>query len=97
MALKSKSNQRPTKGANDLPQADAFLNLAVVDANGVQHRLPKGLALYIKDRVSKSMINAQLANNEAAKANGTEPVAITFQFTGTVYIQPDEAAEDILF
>lgn len=96
MAL-AKKNTAARKSTNDLPQADAFLNLAVIDKNGVSHRLPKGMALYIKDRTSKSMINAQLLNNEAAKASGTEPVAVTFQLTGTIYIQPDEVAEDILF
>jgi hypothetical protein len=94
MALAKKTN---TARKSDMAQADAFLNLAVTDSNGVQHRLPKGLALYLKDKVSRSMINAQIANNDAAAKAGTEPVAITFQLTGTIWIQPEESGTDLTF
>ena len=94
MALAKKTAR---KNPSDMAQADAFLNLAVTDSAGVQHRLPKGLAMYLKDKVSRSMINAQLANNEAAAKNGTEPVAITFQLTGTIWIQPEDTGTDLTF
>ena len=95
MAVKSKAVAKT--GVNQLPKADAFLNLNVVDANGQAHRLPKGLALYIKDKVSASMINAEKRNLDAAAAAGAEPVAITFTLTGTIWIPQEDDGTEIPF
>lgn len=95
MALKGSKTTKPA--ANTMPKADAFLNLSVIDANGVPHRLPKGLAMFLKDKVGKSLINAELRNQEMAKAAGVEAVPVTFNFTGTIWIAPEETEEEIPF
>lgn len=67
-------------------QADAWLNLVVVDAAGNKHRLPKGLAMYLKDKLSAQMIKA---------ASEKE---VTFKLEGTITVPSgDDAIEQLVF
>lgn len=84
MAMQPKGSKNATKPAYD--QADAWLNLVVVDAAGNKHRLPKGLAMYLKDKLSAQMIKA---------ASEKE---VTFKLEGTITVpSADDAIEQLQF
>lgn len=84
MALTKKSTAAKT---NDFEKADAFLNLALVDANGKQHNMPKGVPLHVKQWLTGQMI-------EAAKQNPS----VEFKFVGSItLVVPDEEREAIAF
>ena len=69
MAIKgNKTTPAATKPAYD--QAEAWLNLGVVDAAGNKHRLPKGLAMYLKDKLSAQMIKAASEKEVTFKLEG---------------------------
>lgn len=67
-------------------QADAFLRLELEDAKGNRHRLPKDVALYLRNHVAEQMINK--ADKDA-----------DFEFTlkGKVHVVSNEPKEDINF
>jgi hypothetical protein len=86
----------------DMKKADAFLNQAIIAADGNQYRMTKGTALFLDDRVHGSMIRKELANREAYDALTDEQRAsvgeyqpLQFTFVGTVYIPSSEPVEDI--
>lgn len=86
MALQ-KTNQASNQSANNANQPDAYLNLVVVDAQGNEHRLSKGVALQVSRQLDRSLINATEKNPEA-----------TFELRGTVHIMDsEEAQKDIDF
>ena len=68
MALKGKSN---TAATQNYEKADAFLNLVLIDSEGNEFRLGKGLPLYMKDALSKALI---------------ENADKSFRFKGTVQL-----------
>lgn len=63
---------------NQREPVTAWLNLIVVDADGNEHRVQKGLALDPARKLDRSLINAAKANPEAE-----------FKLKGMVYV-PDE-------
>jgi hypothetical protein len=68
-------------------QADAWLRLELVDAKGGRHRLPKDVALYLKNHVSANMIN------KADPDNGGD--TFEFKFVGTVHLVDNTPKADI--
>ena len=87
---------------NDMKKADAFLNQAVLGADGNHYRMPKGTPLFLDDRVTGSLIRKEKANraaydalSDAEKAAAGDYQPLVFTFTGTVYIPSDTPSEDI--
>jgi hypothetical protein len=66
---------------NNRKEAQAWLNLELVDKHGERHRLPKGLALY-ESKIETLLI--KLAQENPDKE---------FQLVGKVYVPSDEATE----
>lgn len=89
MARKTNSNSASRNTNSNFAPADAFLRLSVLDSKGNKHRLPKDVALYLKNHVSEQLINAQ---NEAAS---DEP--IEFKLVGEVHVVDNSPKEDIKF
>tara|TARA_B100000929_G_scaffold108179_1_gene85701 strand:- start:8122 stop:8388 length:267 start_codon:yes stop_codon:yes gene_type:complete len=86
MALQ-KANQTQSTRQSNANQPDAYLNLVVVDAQGNEHRLSRGVALEISRKLDRSLINAAKSNPEAV-----------FQLKGTVYVvDEEEQQQDIDF
>lgn len=84
MAIKGTKTTPATKPAYD--QADAWLNLVVVDAAGNKHRLPKGLAMYLKDKLSAQMIKA------------ASEIEVIFKLEGTITVpSADDVIEQLQF
>lgn len=66
------------------PQADAFLNLKFVDANGVEYKLTKGLPLHEAKALEASIINAAKADPE-----------FRLNLIGTVHVITEPTAADL--
>ena len=79
----STSNTASTSTTNN--PADAWLRLEVVDASGNRHRLPRDLAMQLKNH-----IHAQLIKN---CDGGTKE----FNLVGTVHVVDKAPKEDIAF
>lgn len=85
MALKkANENQNTNRTAGNTP--DAYLNLKIVDANGTEYRLSKGVALELNRRLDRSLINATKDNPE-----------MEFTLKGVVNIVEEDPQEDIDF
>lgn len=84
MAVKKNTPAKPAATKGDMKPADAYLNLKLVDSEGNTHTFNKGLPLFADNRLHRSLINAVKADPERV-----------FELTGTVWIQPEEQAEDI--
>ena len=86
MTVRKSASAKNNSVNSSYDKADAWLNLSVIDANGVSRKLPKGLALYLKDHLSAKMIKA---------ASSKE---VTFKLEGTITIPSgDVVDEDIEF
>lgn len=73
---------------NDKPKAIGFLNVTVKDANGNEHKLRNGIALYAENNLEQSLVNA-------AKAHGDDLELVVSASINVVV--PVEEQEDILF
>ncbi len=88
MSYKQQNNQ------NTAPKADGFLNLVIldskgkpmVDGNGREIRLRKGIALDRSNRIERSLLNAAGENPE-----------FTVALQGSVHISEAEEEGDIVF
>lgn len=74
--------QNVTTLGNGRPQADAFLNISVVAADGSEHRLRVGIPLHTTNRVENSIINKMLLDPEAK-----------LTVVGSVYLVNDPSRE----
>lgn len=61
--------------SNNFDKADAFLNIELVDKNGVRYPLPKGLPLHVTNWISSQMVTA-----------ATDKPDMEFSFVGTIRI-----------
>lgn len=78
-----------SRGNSNFQQADAFLRLEVVDSEGNKHRMPRDIALYLKNHISEQLITAA--------ASGTNEKPVSFSFKGTIHIVDNTPKEDIKF
>lgn len=77
------SNNNGNNNSN-FQQADAWLRLELVDSLGNRHRLPKDVALYLKNHVSANMIRKAEETNEHE-----------FSLVGVVHVVDNAPKEDI--
>lgn len=85
MARKSTTTASASRNDN-FQAADAFLRLELVDAKGNRHRLPKDVALYMKNFVAEQMINKAQASEDHE-----------FKLVGKVHVVDNAPKEDIEF
>lgn len=65
MGTKRQRTENTNTNANgNYERADAFLRVYLVDAEGNKHRLPKDMALYLKNNVSAAMISKAQEDGE---------------------------------
>jgi hypothetical protein len=71
---------------NRLPKADAFLNVVITDAAGIEHRLRRGIPLELTNLIERSIINKALSDP-----------SYKVTLTGVVHVVPDvtEDTQDI--
>lgn len=86
MAISKKNTASKTTSAATFEKADAWLNLELVDAKGNRHKLPKGVAQYLKDHVSAQMVKAQAANPD-----------LEFHFVGKIIVPTEQSQKEIPF
>lgn len=84
----ARKNNNSTRGNdnNNFQSADAFLRLELVDGQGNKHRLPKDVALYMKNWIGEQMI---------AKASSEED--FEFNLIGKVHVVDNSPKDDIEF
>jgi hypothetical protein len=51
-----------TAATNRQPKADAFINVVILDAQGNEHRLRRGIPLELSNLLERSIINKALAD-----------------------------------
>lgn len=85
MARKS-SPSNANANRDNFQAADAFLRLELVDAKGNRHRLPKDVALYVKNFIAEQMINKATADADHE-----------FELVGKVHVVDNSPKEDIEF
>lgn len=85
MARKTATQSNNSRSDN-FQAADAFLRLEVVDGAGNKHRLPKDVALYLKNHISEQLIN---------KANEDEE--FEFKLVGKVHVVDNSPKEAVKF
>lgn len=71
-------------------QADAFLNLTIEGKDGIKRNLSKGIALYLTNRLDKSIINA--CNENPEKFN---ELMLEGKVTAHVHVPGPQSDEDI--
>lgn len=84
MARRTTANQNT--GNTFENKADGFLRLEVEDANGKRHRIPRDVALYIKNHISEQLIN-----------KASDDAEYEFKLFGKVHVVDDTPKEDIKF
>lgn len=95
MAVSNKTTAAKPK-STELPKANGWLNLSIVDTTGKLHNLPKGVALFDETTIHRSMLNKLRAMQRAAEEAGEEiPQTLQFNFSGTVSLARAEDAGDI--
>ncbi len=82
-----KTTNATTSTRNDQFQAaDAFLRLELVDNSGDKHRLPKDVALYLKNHLSEQLIK-----------KASQDADFEFKLVGKVHVVDNSPKEDINF
>lgn len=95
MAAQPKQTAAKTK-PTEMPKANGWLNLSIVDRSGKLHNLPKGVALFDETTIHRSMLNKLRKMQQDAEAAGEEiPQTLQFNFSGTVSLARAEDAGDI--
>lgn len=79
MPTKKVSTTRNSRSSNqDLTPADGWANITITDANGNQHRLPKGSPLYLDGRkVEKALLDKATANGGTFEVQATLTITVT--------------------
>lgn len=95
MAAQPKQTAAKTK-PTEMPKANGWLNLSIVDTTGKHHNLPKGVALFDETTIHRSMLNKLRKMQQDAEAVGEDiPQTLQFNFSGTVSLARAEDAGDI--
>lgn len=86
MGRKTNASTQSTGRTDNFQTADAFLRLEVVAADGSKHRLPKDVALYIKNHLSEQLIK-----------KASDDAEYEFKLVGKIHVVDNSPKEDIAF
>lgn len=82
----ARTNTNPPARNGNFQTADAFLRLEVVAADGTRHRLPKDVALYVKNHIAEQLI-----------AKAQDDADFEFTLAGKVHVVDNSPKEPVKF